>query len=108
MVFSVCFDQFLLLFNTVVLLLLVFSLTYHILLLEALCYVCLLLFYNFSPACKENFEVLEIVEAHKPSNSRGYGEFTLKEKGDSYQISHKNNEPYTLWNAELEYLSIGI
>ena len=69
--------------------------------------MCLILFYNFSPACKENFEVLEIVEAHKPSNSRGYGECTLK-KGDSYQINHKNNEPYTLLNAELEHLSIGI
>ena len=32
------------------------------------------------PACKENFEVLETVEAHKPSNSRGYGECTLKKR----------------------------
>ena len=55
------------------------------------------------PACKENFEVLEIVEAHKPSNSRGYS-VLLTKKGDSYQINHKNNEPYTLLNTELEHL----
>ena len=54
------------------------------------------------PACKENFEVLETVEAHKPSNSRGYS-VLLTKKGDSYQINHKNNEPYTLLNTEYFY-----
>ena len=34
--------------------------------------------YKFLPACKENFEVLEILEAHKPSNSRGYGVLLTK------------------------------
>ena len=69
--------------------------------------MCLLLFHKFLPACKENFEVLETVEAHKPSNSRGYS-VLLTKKGDSYQINHENNEPYTLLNTELEHLSNGV